>query len=100
MRWRRLLVPTLGFIALAIFSLLYCYDTGWYFRILTVAFAYPYQTPFVDSQFLLSTLECWRHGVDVYKTNSCDVMGRTFNYSPLWLRFGFLPDDISWTNWI
>src|SRR5665213_1475536 len=46
----------------------------------------PFNFPFVDIHFVLSSRECWRQGVDVYATNPCDALGRVFNYSPalLW----------------
>jgi hypothetical protein len=46
----------------------------------------PYDFPFVDIHGVLSSLECWRMGVDVYVSNPCDVLGRVFFYSPplLW----------------
>jgi hypothetical protein len=41
--------------------------------------------PFVDVHAVLSAAECYRQGVDVYVTNPCDVGGRVYFYSPLWL---------------
>lgn len=48
----------------------------------------PFDFPFLDTHFLLSSLQCWRQGVDIYVSNPCDVLGRAFNYSPalLWAR--------------
>lgn len=45
----------------------------------------PFDFPFVDIHGVLSSLECWRQGVDVYVTNPCDVLDRVFFYSPLLL---------------
>lgn len=45
----------------------------------------PFDFPFVDIHGVLSSLECWRQGVDVYVTNPCDVLSRVFFYSPLLL---------------
>ncbi|HYL49857.1 MAG TPA: hypothetical protein VET84_10860 [Stellaceae bacterium] len=48
----------------------------------------PFNFPFLDTHFLLSSLQCWRQGVDIYVSNPCDALGRAFNYSPalLWAR--------------
>lgn len=91
-------MPALGFVLLGTFGLLYVYETDWYFRILTTAFAYPYRYPFLDAQYQLVVRECWQRGVDVYVYNPCDIEGQLSNYSPLWLRLSFLPTDVSWTN--
>jgi hypothetical protein len=45
----------------------------------------PFDFPFVDIHGVLSSVECWRQGIDVYVTNPCDVLGRVFFYSPLLL---------------
>ena len=47
--------------------------------------------PFFDTQFVLAQLQCWRRGIDVYVVNPCDPIGRLQDYSPLWLRLGFIP---------
>jgi hypothetical protein len=94
----RLVVPALGLLCLGAFTFLYRYQTDWYFRILTVAFAYPFDFPFIDGQVVMNWIRCWRRGVDVYVGDPCDVLDRALNYSPLWLRLSFLPTDKAWTN--
>lgn len=47
--------------------------------------------PFFDTRFVLGLLKCWRQGIDVYIVNPCDPIGRLQDYSPIWLRFGFIP---------
>jgi len=48
----------------------------------------PFEFPFLDTHYALSSLQCWHHGVDVYLTNPCDALGRTYAYSPalLWAQ--------------
>lgn len=48
----------------------------------------PFTFPFVDTHFVLSSLECAHRSIDVYAHNPCDALGRLFNYSPalLWAR--------------
>lgn len=54
-------------------------------------------TPFMDVQGELAAIECHRRGFDVFVNNPCDVLGRSFNYSPVWLLGSHLPVDTSWT---
>jgi hypothetical protein len=91
-------VPALGLLSLGAFTLLYRYETDWYFRILTTAFAYPFQFPFLDGQYILVVRDCWQRGIDVYVNNPCDVLNLLNSYSPLLLRLTFLPTDAAWTN--
>jgi hypothetical protein len=46
--------------------------------------------PFLDLHGVLSWAECHRRGIDVLRTNPCDVLGRPLNYGPplLYLPFG------------
>jgi hypothetical protein len=53
----------------------------------------PLKFPFIDLQFVLANVECWQKGIDVYTSNPCDPLGRLFDYSPLFLRFSFLPSS-------
>ena len=48
---------------------------------------------FLDWGGVTASIGCWQQGVDVYAGVPCDVMGRIFNYSPLWLRLDFIPTD-------
>jgi hypothetical protein len=51
----------------------------------------PHGLPFFDARLIPDTLECWRHGVDVYRQNPCDWLGRLQDYSPVYLRLHVLP---------
>ncbi|HET7255621.1 MAG TPA: acyltransferase [Xanthobacteraceae bacterium] len=41
--------------------------------------------PFLDIEGMLSSIRCLRLGIDVFATNPCDVLGRVFDYPPIWL---------------
>lgn len=56
----------------------------------------PVKEPFLDLRYIFAGVECWAKGVNVYISNPCDPLGRPHGYSPLWLRFVFLPSQ-SWT---
>ena len=78
-------------------ALLYQLEPESYYRVLAFIGIVPFRYPFLDFQFVLASVDCWQRGVDVYVTNPCDVLDRPFDYSPLWLRFAFLPGK-EWTN--
>jgi hypothetical protein len=58
--------------------------------------------PFLDMHFLTASWQCGRLGIDVFEHNPCDLLGRTFNYSPLWLSVRLFPfeghpaDALAW----
>src|SRR5579883_2729754 len=82
----RFAVPAL---ATAVFAGLYALHlfghNALYSGILTRWGVAPFATPFLDTQFVLSSLECAHRGVDVYLHDPCDVLARPFNYSPVLL---------------
>jgi hypothetical protein len=81
------------------FGLLYGLGyTKQYMILLTYWGAYPFQSPFVDTHAVLSAIECYRRGIDVYVENPCDVLGRSHVYSPLWLAASILPVTTAWTT--
>jgi hypothetical protein len=86
-----------GLAAMMALALLYLLEPHLYYGFLASIGILPFRYPFLDLQFILAAVDCWQRGVDVYINNSCDVLGRPFNYSPLWLRFAFLPGK-EWTN--
>ena len=93
----RFTVSAAGLAAMIALALLYHLDPGYYYRVLAFIGIAPFQYPFFDIQGILSWVDCWQRGVDVYVTNPCDVRYRVFTYSPLWLRLAFLPGK-EWTN--
>ncbi len=91
------LIPGLAVVSFAAFTLLYAIDRPVYFTILNAIHVHPFPQPFLDTRFVTAQVECWSRGIDVYVRNPCDPLGRTFDYSPLWLRLQFLARSNDWT---
>ncbi len=93
-RFSRFVVPgATATVFIALYGLYAFGQEALYRAILSGWGVVPFDFPFLDIHGVLSSLECWRQGVDVYVTNPCDVLGRVFFYSPalLWaspLGFG------------
>jgi hypothetical protein len=51
----------------------------------------PFKFPFVDIGGSLAAWDCTRLGLDVVETDPCDVLGRAYTYSPLWMAAAFIP---------
>ena len=51
----------------------------------------PFEFPFVDISGSLAAWDCSRLGIDVVEHDPCDVLGRSYNYSPLWMAGSFIP---------
>ncbi len=92
-----MVLPGISLCLLAAASALYAFALPVYTSVMTVVMHWPFQTPFFDFEFLLTTARCWHQGIDVYVTNPCDVLDRPMNYSPLWLRLRFLAIDRAWS---
>ena len=88
MQGRRWVVPILGLVVLAGLSAAFVFDRPLYMTVLTAVMMRPFATPFIDIAQMPGVIDCWQHGVDPYVTASCDLLGRPFAYSPLWLRAG------------
>ena len=56
-----------------------------YFTVLRFYGIEPFQFPFVDISGSLAAWDCTRLGVDVVEYDPCDVLGRGYSYSPLWM---------------
>lgn len=59
-----------------------------------------FRFPFLDTSAILAALECRRIGINVYRIDPCDVLGRPHVYSPLWLRLDWLPVSTTWTPYV
>ena len=94
---RLLLLPVGGLLLLAAACALYMVARPVYMSLMARVMFIPFQTPFLDLDYLLNTVTCWQRGVDVYAANPCDQLGRAMTYSPLWLRMDFLAIDRSWS---
>ncbi len=77
-------LPLMAFVAWA----LYVY-AGWargdYFGAMIRLGIPAFDPPFFDLYGPLSWLECTEKGIDVFRTNPCDLGGRLFNYGPILL---------------
>lgn len=62
-----------------------------YFSILAAWGIEPFFLPYLDTGGNLAAWNCARLGEDVIGFNPCDILGRSFNYGPLWQDFIFIP---------
>jgi len=79
---------------LAFLGMAYLYKYGdrhLYENILTTYGVVPFRFPFLDISFPLAAWECSRQGIDVILSDPCDVLHRSFNYSPLWIAGAAIP---------
>ena len=98
LRWRRVLpfaVATAVFLAMT--TLYVAGQRGLYDTILKTWGIEPYAFAFLDTDTVMSAVRCLRRGVDVFVVNPCDVLGRVYDYSPLWLLLAKLPVTDAWT---
>jgi hypothetical protein len=58
----------------------------------------PFEFPFVDISGPLAAWDCTRLGIDVIEHDPCDVLGRGYTYSPLWMAGSFIPLGTSATG--
>jgi hypothetical protein len=58
----------------------------------------PFKFPFVDISGSLAAWDCTRLGIDVVERDPCDVLGRAYTYSPLWMAASFIPLGMSATG--
>lgn len=87
--------------ALAAFFLLTAvYEAGWtqlYAQIFEHWGVESFAFPFVDMSGALAAWECARSGVDVAGGDPCDVLGRAYSYSPLWMAASGIPLGVNST---
>lgn len=93
----RCVVPALGLVLLAIFAALYAAYPRAYYQSLIAIGVPVFKYPFVDWEYIGTSIKCWKEGINVYITNPCDVLGHPEMYSPLWLRLVFIPTGRAWT---
>ena len=77
--------PALVLVAvLLLLVITYLLDPANAYRFIARAFGFePFYPPFIDTKGVLAASECWLKGVDVYRSNPCDPLGRVHLYSPL-----------------
>jgi hypothetical protein len=88
-----LLPPAAALAVVGLFVLLYLVDRSDYYAYLTGYGITPFRYPFLDGEYVLNATRCWAEGENVYARNPCDITGRLFDYSPIWLRVGILAHD-------
>jgi hypothetical protein len=97
----RFVIPAAALLLFGMLAALWCGGPRRvYFEALQLIGFQPFRFPFLDIHAVLAAAECQRHGIDIYLTNPCDVLGRVHVYSPLWLTIipPFL--DTSDTVWV
>jgi hypothetical protein len=90
LRFLPMVVPAIGLTLMAIMAAFYEVDREAYYHILRAIGIEPFRYPFLDWWYMDASVDCWKRGINVYVTNPCDVLGRVFDYSPLWLRATFI----------
>jgi hypothetical protein len=55
----------------------------------------PFRFPFVDISGALAGWECARQGIDIVLYNPCDILGRGYNYSPIWFAAAGIPLNVT-----
>jgi hypothetical protein len=93
-----LLMPALALAALGAFSALYAVDAALYARVISLWSFNMTLHPFIDAEYVAAEIGCYRRGVDVYVSCLADPLQRPWDYSPLWLRFGFLAAGPAWVK--
>jgi hypothetical protein len=79
-------------VAFVAMSVLYRYgDANLYYQILKAWGIVPFRFPFLDISQSLAAWECTRQGFDVMMSNPCDVLNRSYIYSPIWIAAAGLP---------
>jgi len=73
-------------------------DNDAYMAILRFYGIDPFTFPFLDISGSLAVWDCTRLGIDVVLHDPCDVLGRGYNYSPLWMAGAFIPLGASATG--
>src|SRR4051794_8015474 len=103
-RFYKLAAPAAALLVFFAFSLLYLYgDRGFYFGLLEYWGIEPFRFPFLDISGSLAAWECARQGIDVIVSDPCDVLQRSYSYSPIWMSWSAIPLGVADTlavGWI
>ena len=97
-------IPVIGLALVVLFTILYIRHAYLYNKTISALIVYPpYSHPFIDWEWIPSSIECWHRGVNVYLRIPCyapslNGINEIFNYSPLWLRLSFIRFADGWTN--
>lgn len=87
-------------LAVILLSLAYVFAMPLYLGVLRFVSVQPWEHPFIDWEWVPSSIQCWAQGVNVYLDNTCyePVPHIKFAYSPLMLRATFLSASAAWTD--
>jgi len=92
----RATIPALGVALAALLYLVHLRTPETYAGIFWFWGVAPIWPPFFDLHGVLSSVQCYRLGVDVYAANPCDIAGRVYNYSPLILGLAVFDVTVDW----
>jgi hypothetical protein len=94
----RLAAPAVALILFCALSALYALGKSQiYYELLFHWGIWPFRFPFVDTSGSLAAWECTRRGLDVVEHDPCDVLGRAYSYSPLWMSAASIPLGVAST---
>jgi hypothetical protein len=82
--------PAILLATLLVFCTLYLTARSSYEKCIELWGFAPYPRVFFDTEYISNLITCWGRGVDVYRVNPCDPLGRLHDYSPLLLRFSLI----------
>ena len=95
-RFYKFAAPVSALLVFFALSLLYLYgDRGSYFALLEYWGIEPFRFPFLDISGSLAAWECARQGIDVIVADPCDVLQRSYSYSPIWMSWSGIPLGVS-----
>ena len=89
----RVAIPVIGLVLVALLAILYINHPHVYNKFISATILYvQYSHPFIDWEWIISSIECWHKGVDVYLNNTCyvPIANMSWVYSPVWLRLTFI----------
>ncbi len=85
--------PALALSIFTLFAALYLLYPTVYAKLIDLWSFQPFRYPFLDSEFYITTKQCFQRGINVYAANPCDGLNRVFSNSPIWLRLPGVPTD-------
>jgi hypothetical protein len=96
----RFVVPTVGLASVAVVVALYHQFPGLYALITKLMIMWPLPILFGDWVTVVTWVDCWSQGVNVYFGNPCYPIPQVdgFDYSPLLLRLTFLRSGVTLIN--
>jgi hypothetical protein len=98
-RFYRFAAPASALLVFIAFSLLYLHgERGAYFVMLEYWGVEPFPFPFLDISGSLAAWECARQGIDVIIADPCDVLQRSYSYSPIWMSWSAIPLGVADTS--